>query len=327
MDKVKTMQKFITIALLLIASLPFFNALSQGELAATLEVNTSGVTVQRVNTNNPIAVQREAIVGVGDIIRTDATGQARIIFFADGTETDLLPNTEYTIRQFEGNDAQFQLSVEIISGQTIQRLNRLVDASSRYDVQTPGMELVARGTEFRVRVEADGRSAMLVDKGLVDAVQEEDAQVDPGFGIRAEAGSGLSEVVLAASFDQLDAALDGCPVTITTTDDVQLNVRLGPQLSFPRIGTTAPTDLANFIGVTESGGWYRIDFRDGYGWVLASKVEVAANCAGLRVFPDDHGPEDASLFTSLGEEISLDEIPTPAPEAEATEAPDTNEGE
>ncbi|MFN8527050.1 MAG: SH3 domain-containing protein [Anaerolineae bacterium] len=303
------------VALLLLCSGLMVGTLkAQSELAATLEVLASGVEVLRVNTSNWIAVNVEAIVGVGDTIRTDATGRARITFFADGTDTELLPDTEYRIDAFSGDEQQFQISAAVVVGQTIQRLSRLLDASSSYELITPGMSLGARGTQFTVRVEEGGRSAMLVSDGTVAAGQTTDeAAVSPGYGIRAEVGGELSDVVLASTFDQLDAALDGCTSVLTTSDDVSLNVRQGAATDYPRVGTAAASDVTNLIGVTESGGWYRIVYRDGFGWILSTTAVIDDTCAGLRVFPDHYGPEDATLYTSLGDTVQLEDLQTPVP--------------
>lgn len=292
---------------------------AQGELAATLEVLNAGVTVQRVNTDSFLPVVKEGIVGVGDIIRTDETGRARITFFADGTETDLQPSTEYTISEFTSDGTSFQLTVEVLVGLTTQRLGRILDANSSYNVNTQGMTLAARGTAFQIRVEESGRAAMIVNEGNVAAVQGEETElVPPEFGIRAEQGEGLSDVVPATSFDQLDAALDGCAVTIRTTDDVSLNVRLSPSSDAPRVGVIAASDITLAYGSSE-GGWYRIAFDDGFGWVLSSTGSINRECAGLRVFPASH-IEDASLYSNLSEDIDLDSLPTPeaTPDAEAT---------
>ncbi len=280
------------------------------ELAATLEVLTPGVEMLRVNTVNWVMINVEAVVGVGDTIRTDATGQARVTFFEDGTETDVLPNSELIIGAFSGSETQFTISVEVVIGQTIQRLNRLLDASSRYDVLTPGMSLGARGTQFAVRVEPNGRSAMLVTEGDVQAAKDDDeaASVPLGFGIRAARNDDLSDVVRAMTFEELDAALDGCTVILTTPDDTSLNVRQAPGIEFPRVGTVAAADVTTIIGETETSGWYRIEFRGGFGWILSSTLDIQTPCAGVRSFADDTTVEDPARYESLGDAIMLEDL-------------------
>jgi hypothetical protein len=298
------MRKFVVVLLLLLGSL----SQAQGELAATLEVLAGGVSVRRVNTAEFITVTKEAIVGVGDVIKTDATGRARITFFADGTETDVQPATEYSIVDFAGDGASFQLTAEVLVGQTIQRLGRVLDANSTYNVRTSGMTLAARGTTFLIRVEGNGRSAMLVTEGEVEAAQaEETASVPPDFGVRADAETGLSDVVRASSFAQLDSALDGCAIVVKTTDDVSLNVRQGPSVDAPRVGFVAADEVTLALGTLADGKWYRIAFKGGFGWVLSSTATVARECAGLRIFTAD-AREDASLYSGLDADINVEAL-------------------
>jgi hypothetical protein len=323
----RTPRRFFLTLLGLLCIALMVQAQEQTQLAATLEVLKAGVEVKRVDTPNWIPVKLEAIVGVGDEIRTNATGSARITFFADGVDTDILPNTTYRIAEFKGSDESFTLSAEVLVGQTTQRLGRTLDANSSYNITTPGMTLAARGTRFSVRVEDTGRAGMLVQEGTVAATNDEaEASVPPEFGIRAVADEALSDVVRASTFDELDAALDGCSAQMGTFDDVRLNVRLGPDRTTARVGTLDPADLSTLVGINtnenDKGAWYRVPFNGGYGWVLSSSAKIDTTCAGLREFAPDWR-EDASLYTALGETISLDVTPatpeaTLEPTAEAT---------
>lgn len=316
----------VLLALLIVLTI---NAYAQSDLAATLEVLTGTVEVKRVNTENWIAINIEAIVGVGDTIRTNESGQARITFFADGVETDILPDSELVIDTFSGSgvtaEDSFTLEVSVVVGQTVQRLGRVLDASSSYDVNTPGMTLAARGTEFRIRVEDSGRAGMLVSEGNVDADSgDTTANVPPEFGIRSAVEESLSDVVRASTFEELDAAIDGCTVGVTTVDDVRINVRVAPNQDAFRVGTIAAEDIDIFYGVLDSGNWYRIMFNGGFGWILSSSSSVEDACAGLRVFPADH-IEDVNGYESYGEEIDPSDAPAvTAPSAEATEEPEDN---
>lgn len=303
--------KWIAILGLLAALSISSMAAAQNDLAATLEVLSGGVEMKRVNTSNWIAIRVEAVVGVGDVLRTDSSGRARITFFTDGTETEILPGTEYRINRFEGSATRFNLNAEVLVGQTIQRLSRLLDANSSYNITTPAMNLVARGTEFAIRVEESGRSAMLVQDGEVEADAEvASAAVPPGFGVRTAVGEPVSDVVRATTFDELDAALDGCVAALTTLDDVSLNVRSGASTGAERIGFIDASAITTLFGVTTGGGWYRIAFEDGFGWVLSSSAEIAPGCAGLRVFPDN-----------FREGMSMLPTPTPTSAPSATPTP------
>lgn len=305
----------LTIIFLLFTHMAF----AQSELAATLEVLEGTVEVQREGTVNPILVDVYSVIGVGDIIRTGEDGQARITFFADGTDVLIEPATEYQIVRFEEEGDDFHISVELIIGQATHRLNRTLGTESSYDVKTPGMTLAARGTVFAVLVEEGGQSGMLVREGVVDANSDDDqADVPEAYGIRSNVNQPLSDVVLASTFDQLNAALDGCTALITTPDDVRLNVRIGPTIDYPRIGTVAAIDVDTVIGVSASGNWYRIPFKGGYGWILASDVEINESCAGLRGFADNH-VEDVSQYQDLTEVIDPENLAVPTITPEATQ--------
>lgn len=301
--------------LLLILVMGVFSVNAQGEFAASLEVLSAGVQVQRVNTVDFMTVEVEAIVGVGDIIRTDESGQARITFFADGTDVTLEPNTEYNIVQFNGDDDTFQLTVSVLAGQTTHRLNRVLSPNSSYNVETPGMTLAAKGTIFAIRVEEDGRSGMLVYEGLVDSSSGQNAvDVPEQFGVRAEVEGDLSDVVRASTFAELDSALDGCEVLVTTPDDVSINVRSGPSVDHDLVGVISAMEITKFIGMNAGdSAWYRIPYEDGFGWILSSTAVVNSPCAGLRVF------EDAEFGINIIEDV---EVPTTI-EPEATEEPAT----
>lgn len=309
---------FRRFALLLFLMLPSsLTAQEAGnELAATMEVLRPGVEVLRVNTSNWIMINVEAIVGVGDRIRTNDTGQARITFFADGVDVVILPDTEYLIERFEGSSERFRIAARVLLGQTIQRIERLLDVNSIYDINTPGMSLTVRGTALAVRVEDTGRSSLLVSESVVAAsAAGEMVEVPSGFGVRAAVNDALSDVVAATTFEELDAALDGCSATLQVTGDVRLNVRVGPGLDFPRVGTVEPATVTLLVGISEAGNWYRVPFQGGLGWLSASDVTLDPNCAGLRVFPNTQ-IEDITAFELLGEVITEDLLRKALPAAD-----------
>lgn len=274
------------------------------QLVASLEVLDADVSIQRANTSEWVRVLKESLVGVGDAIRTSNSGRARVTFFANGTDTTILPGSEIHIDAFNGSEQRFTISLTVLIGQTSQRIAQLLDSASSYSINSAGLELAVRGTQFMVRVEPSGRSAMIVQTGLVATRGKgalptplpgrpslsTEADVPAGFGIRGESGRGLSDVVRATSFAQLDSALDGCAALIDTLGRVNLNVRIGPGLNFPRAGQQLNLITLRVIGVTQTTKWYRIHFKDGYAWVYAPALQLDKTCPGLRVFSDKLRP-------------------------------------
>jgi hypothetical protein len=251
-------------------------------LVASLEVIGASVEVKRVDTDVWIPVTFETLLAQGDMIRTDADGEAIVTFFEDGTTAELQPDTEVLIADFRGEEETFTITLEILVGITIQQVERILDQDSSYRVITPGVNMTVRGTDFAVRVEDDGRSSLITFDGQVNAAS---TPVEGGFGVRAVDGE-LSDVVPAESFEALDTALDGCTATSSINLDVQLNVRAGPAGSNELLTTLSPADIDNIYGTVIGNSWYRIQLDDGtYGWVAADLIELTDECPALRQFP------------------------------------------
>ncbi|MCI0710993.1 MAG: FecR domain-containing protein [Chloroflexi bacterium] len=284
------MMRRVLILLLIVSFLaPFAPTHAQEELlVASLEVINASVDVKRVDTDVWIPVTFETLLAQGDMIRTDEEGEAIITFFADGTSTELQPETEVIIADFRVEEEAFTITLEILAGITIQQVERILDQDSSYRVITPGVNMTVRGTDFAVRVEEDGRSSLLTFDGQVNA---SDTPVDGGFGVRAVDGE-LSDVVSADSFEALDTALDGCVATSSIQLDVQLNVRSGPATSNDVIATIPPSDIETVYGTIIGNTWYRIQLDDGsYGWIAADAVGLADECPLLRQFPVNYVEE------------------------------------
>lgn len=284
------------VLLLVLSSIISFLPLSvatvhaQDELVATLEVFNAGVEIKRAGTDLWLPVNIESLVGQGDAIRTDETGEALITFFADGTSSEIESDTEIIISEFVGDDDSFDLTLEVLRGITRQQFESLLDQDSKssYQVVTPGITMTVRGTDFAVRVEDDGRSALITTEGLVDA---DTTPVEDGFGVRAEENGPLSDVVPATNFDELDAALDGCSASNALAGDILFVVRRAPNTDSETITTLTPDQIGEVFGVSEDEEWYRIPIDNPpfeYGWVSASLVELGDNCTMLREFTNTH---------------------------------------
>ncbi len=326
------MKNFRSVFILLVIAILSAGDLSwvqaETELVASLEVLSSQVQLKRAGTDEWVLIARESLVGVGDSIRTDTNGRARVTFFSNGTDTEVLSNTEFRLDAFKGSEARFEISVTVVVGQTKQRISKLLDSGSSYKINSTGLEMAVRGTEFAVRVENSGRAATIVQNGAVRAMNPGDtsgtaAQVPAGYGIRAEAQRGLSEVVKADTFAQLDSALDGCGALISTAGDVVLNVRIGPGLGFERVGLLNNNIRQQVVGQTETTKWYRIPFKSSFGWVFAPALKLDGACAGLRKYPDKYGPEDLQRYKNLepGYPAVADPEATATPAATATATP------
>jgi hypothetical protein len=271
-------------------------------------VNRAAVEMRRVRTETFVPLRRSSLVGVGDHVRTDASGRTVVTFFDGVLFVDVLADTEIEIEALSGDAISSEATVSVLRGFTTHRAALLLDDKDNYRIKTPGMSAVLLEGSMNVRVEPDGRSAIFV--GGIGRVEVTDAEgntatITQGLGVRTDAGGTLSEVVPASSFPILDSALDGCASSIRTIGDTRMNVRQGASFDFPRIGGLDNGEPIRVMGIATSGDWYRIRYRGGFAWIISPRLPVEEGCAGLRIFPDAFGPEDASLYENLVDPIEL----------------------
>ena len=118
----------------------------------------------------------------GDRVRTGPLSAARLVFFDDST-TDLEAETEITIAQMISRRDGHGRVITFYQwlGRSHNRVQRLPDSVSRFEIETPATIAVVRGTEFSVAVEADGATQVAVWEGFVEVTAwEKTVQVQPG---------------------------------------------------------------------------------------------------------------------------------------------------
>lgn len=105
-------------------------------------------------------------VAAGDRLRTDAAGHAVVTFF-DGSTLDIAPATEVTVVAAASHDGAVDLVIAQAIGRTFSSVQKLVDPRSRYEIHTPSITAVVRGTKFEIEVAADGSAIERTTEGLV----------------------------------------------------------------------------------------------------------------------------------------------------------------
>jgi hypothetical protein len=281
-------------------------------LVGHLTVTKPGVAVQRANTSTFIAVATESLIGAGDSIRTDKDGTATLSFDQDVIVLKMSPSSETAIAKFEQTSDGFDLQIRVKNGLTEQTSLRSLDTKSSSLLLLPAFSVQMLEGTSQARVEASGRSALLIAATghvTVDSGDHKAVDIPAKSGVRQAVGEAISDVVPATTFPILDAAIDGCPSHVVLEGDVRLNVRLGASLNFPKIGELDSNSDIQAMGIAATGGWYRIRYSGGYGWITLPTLPLDKSCAGLRPFAAKYGPEDVSLYTP-----PID-LPTPTPAA------------
>ena len=278
----------IVVALL---PLPFLlrSSEAQTNVVAFLTVDNAGVEMQRANTDLWVPVRVESVIGGGDRVRTNNEGRASISFFGDDLMVEIETDTEVVITQAITNFDGYQIAVEIVQGQTRQMLVETSDANSTYEFKSPVMSVILKEGEVEMMVEEDGSTAMLTESGMAFSVASGSViEVKEGFGLRGDSDGDISAVLPVRDFDQLDTAIDGLSGSFTTEADVLLNVRQGPSRDNNVLGTVSPGSIDTIMGVSDDGSWYRIPFRNNYGWISGAGLSVDVESTRLVVFAGDY---------------------------------------
>jgi len=141
-----------------------------------------------------LALDDEAIVAVGDQIAVAEDGEAILTFF-EGAESVLGPGTTVEVAQFETSDAETPIGLTVVVGQTMNSVEKIADAQSRFQVETPAATISVRGTQFNVFVRANQLTQVVTLEGLVAAeAQGQTAEIPVGFGVKVEAGQAPGKV-------------------------------------------------------------------------------------------------------------------------------------
>ncbi|MEO1444318.1 MAG: FecR domain-containing protein, partial [Chloroflexota bacterium] len=189
------------------------------EIAATLMVLAPNVQYQRSNTDEPLFISQETIIGAGDTIRTAHSGRARIVLFGDGSRIDLESDSTLTIDRLEADEDTFDVALTLVNGETRHRVLREAGDGSVYEVETINGVITAQQGEFVV-VQRDDEVAFLSVTGALTITTGEDEMtpVASGQGGRIAPDGTVSDIVPAGSLEVLVPLLDGCPGEIIPTE-------------------------------------------------------------------------------------------------------------
>jgi hypothetical protein len=135
----------------------------------TLVVHDGQVSVQHAD-GSAAAATGDVTLHVNDRVSTGPDGYASITH-VDGSTTAIDPDTEVTLQRLDmAPNGMGNIALHVQRGSVWNRMERLVDSSTRFEVTTDAASMVARGTAFSVEVEPTNRT--VVESGL-DRVEVE----------------------------------------------------------------------------------------------------------------------------------------------------------
>jgi len=136
--------------------------------------STSGgnVSVMKAGTATWIGAQGGMSLGPGDTIKTGDNSTAEITF-VDGTTIELQAGTEIEVASLACTDTgSTTIVLEQTIGNIVFRVTKIIDAASRYEVQTPTGAAVVRGSMMWVYVIEDGTTWITNLEGDIRAIAQ-----------------------------------------------------------------------------------------------------------------------------------------------------------
>ena len=105
-------------------------------------------------------------IGTGDSLKTGSDGYVLITFF-DGSVMEVNSSTEIAVEELSvATGGSTAVHINQVIGNTVNRVQNLVDSSSTYEVETLAGSVVVRGTIVVIQVDENGRTIIsVVDEG------------------------------------------------------------------------------------------------------------------------------------------------------------------
>lgn len=132
-----------------------------------MSIQNGPVYIQKSGEEKWRAGQEGMEIKTGDRVKTDPGSRATVVFF-EGSTIELEGETEITMTEISGaqnTSTTIKLKQEI--GTTINRVKKLADTASGYEIETPAAVAGVRGTTFKVSVLADGTTIVSNIEGSV----------------------------------------------------------------------------------------------------------------------------------------------------------------
>jgi hypothetical protein len=156
------------------------------QAAALLGVLNGAVESQRSGKAFEPALDGDLLAG-GDFVRANKSGRGFLTFF-DGSTLSIEPASEVKVLALARTSGDgLQVTIEQSAGRTWASVQKLVTPDSRFELRTPSMTAIVRGTTFETIVERrpDGTTTPSILSGEVEFV----AKAEAGGETRVPAGT------------------------------------------------------------------------------------------------------------------------------------------
>jgi len=146
-----------------------------------LSITDGDVLVMKAGADNWTEAQVGMSLEAGDIVKSGDDSNAQITFF-DGSTIELEAGTEIEVVALGISDTgSTTIKLKQAIGNTISRVEKLVDSASRYEVETPACVAAVRGSVMLINVIADGTTWVTNSKGDIWVIWDgEELQIPEG---------------------------------------------------------------------------------------------------------------------------------------------------
>ena len=135
---------------------------------STISSLSGEVLIQKQGSTNWVQAFAGTELEVGDYLKTSGNGSAILLFF-EGSTIEVQSNTEILIKELSLAEGTGTTTIRLrqLVGSSIDRVQKLVDSESKYEVDTAAASAIVRGTIFKLFVTIDGNTTLNSDEGDV----------------------------------------------------------------------------------------------------------------------------------------------------------------
>jgi prepilin-type processing-associated H-X9-DG protein len=190
MHKSRVVLACLALVLILALLIPLVGCGGGGPAVPCKVSSVSGdVQVLRNGSTESVKATNGIELAVGDTITTGNNGSANLTFF-DGSVMEIKANSKIVVNELStASTGSTTVSLNEQVGNTINRIGKLVDSASKYEVETPAAVAVVRGTVFDLLVQQTGFTTVKSEEGSVSfTAAGQTVTVNKGFQSSAAVG-------------------------------------------------------------------------------------------------------------------------------------------
>ena len=243
---------FVCMALVLTLALliPLVSCGGGGEAIPCKISSLSGdVQVMKSSSSTWVNAAKGMELAVGDSIKTGSNGSALLVF-GEGSTMEIKANSEISVNELNipATGSTMVRLYETV-GNTINRVGKLVDSASKYEVETPAAVAVVRGTIFDLLVLQSGDTTVKSEDGSVDFT---------AAGVTVTVNKGFqSSAVVGGTPSTPSAVVAATPTPIQTTTATKTPTVTKTPTATPT--STSGETLGDIYGVGRSIGDVKFD--------------------------------------------------------------------